>query len=224
MELLFKNNINESINIKENKTINKTVLFTDMVESSKAWKNHTDKMIDAIELQSRVIDKYCKKHKGLICKTIGDAYMLVFDDPLDSIKCAIEIQENLKADPIKISKSQNVILRIGICYGPVYESKVDVQNIKLIDYFGNTVNTASRIESKVCDPGNIAFGLASSDIDEIDLKPVLDDRKVELISFTNKGDEVKRSNRILNEIHRHVYKNIKELKGVENIEVFKITI
>jgi len=220
-KLNLLNLIKESIDIKEHKALNLAILFTDMVESSKAWKNHPNEMITAIEDQSKVIDKHSKNNKGFICKTIGDAYMISFKDVKDAIQCGIDIQEDLKAKPISITKSTKVQLRIGICYGHVYESKVDVQNKKLIDYFGNTVNTASRIESKVCEPGDVAFGISE---DKINLDDFLKDRTVDLVSFDNKGDDINRSSRVLTEIHRHIYKNIKQLKGVEKIDVFKIKV
>lgn len=224
MELTRKTfELNESINIKENKTVKRAILFTDMVESSNAWKNHETEMITALEDQSKVIDKYVKKYNGFICKTIGDAYMVSFKDVKHAINCGLSIQEDLKDNPILITKTNRVKLRIGICYGSVYEAMVDMQGIKATDYFGNTVNTASRIESKVCDPGNIAFAI-TEDVDKINLDEFLEGKKAELISYKNEGDEIKRSGRILTEVHRHIYKNIEELKGVDEIDVYKIKI
>lgn len=48
---LNKTILNESIDIKEHKNLTLSILFTDMVESSKAWKNNPGHMIKAIELQ-----------------------------------------------------------------------------------------------------------------------------------------------------------------------------
>lgn len=220
---LNKTLLNESIDIKEHKGLNLAILFTDMVDSSKGWKNHPNEMIKAIEDQSKVIDKHSENNKGFICKTIGDAYMISFTDIKNAIQCGIDIQEDLKSNPINITKSTKVQLRIGICYGPVYESKVNVQNKTLIDYFGNTVNTASRIESNVSDPGSLAYGITPN-TGKVNLDHLLKDRQVDLVSFNNKGDDIKRSSRTLTEIHRHIYKSIKALKGVEKIDVFKIKI
>jgi class 3 adenylate cyclase len=213
--------INESIDIKSDKTIDVAILFTDMVGSSKLWKDDPENMIIALEQQSKLMDKTCKKFKGYICKTIGDAFMVAFDTIEDAIKCALFIQTELKDNPIPIGK-QNTLLRIGICYGPVYSSKIKLQNNITIDYFGNTVNTASRIEGGVSPEGGIAFCITSEDAAEINLDSLLKGLNVDLISFTNKGDEVKRSNRTLTDIHRHIYKNIKQLKGIDKIDVFKI--
>jgi len=214
--------VTESINIHENKTIDVAILFTDMVGSSKLWKESTSEMIIAIEEQSKLVDKISKKYNGLVCKTIGDAFMVSFKKLEDSIQCGIEIQKSLKSNPIKITSKKDTELRIGICFGPVYESTVHIQNVNMKDYFGNTVNTASRVESGVSEAGEVAFAITSINADQINLDLLLKDYKVELISFTNKGDEVKRSNRTLSDLHRHIYKNIKELKGIDKIDVFKI--
>lgn len=223
MELSKNNYIVESIDIKETKFINKAILFTDMVDSSNLWKNNPKETIKAIEKHSFVIDEHVKKNKGIIIKTIGDAHMISFGNIKDAIQCGIDIQESLKNKPINITKTKGIELRIGICYGPVYDATIDIQNKKLVDYFGNTVNTASRIESMVSEVGDIAFAI-TADADKVNLDEFLEDRKAELISFKNKGEEIKRSNRILTDIHRHIYKNVEELKGVEEIDVYKIKI
>jgi len=213
--------INESINIKDNKTIDIAILFTDMVGSSKLWKDNESYMIKALEEQSKIMDKFSRKYNGYICKTIGDAFMISFDTIEDAIKCGLAIQTDLKDNPIKIGK-KDTKLRIGICFGPVYESKIKLQDNILRDYFGNTVNTASRIEGGVCEEGGIAFTLTTDNAADINLDSILKGLNVDLISFTNKGEDVKRSNRTLTDIHRHIYKNIKQLKGIDEIDVFKI--
>lgn len=214
--------LNESIDIKEGSTPDVAILFTDMVGSSDAWKKDPDGMIDALEEQSIMVDKKVKTHKGFICKTIGDAFMISFKNPEDALKCAIDIQEELKNNPIKIGKLKNTVLRIGICYGPVYESVIKIQNISLKDYFGNTVNTAARLESKVAEEGGVAIALMTENAADVEIAKILEPYKVNLITFGNKGDEVKRSARTLTDIHRHIYKNIDELKGVDKLDVFNI--
>ena len=217
--------INESININEKKEKELAILFTDIVESSKAWNKHPAEMISIIEEQSILIDKWSKQNNGFICKTIGDAYMISFTDIKDAIKCGIDIQEDLINNPIK-HKDFNLKLRIGIAFGPVYESTVTLQNgIKLKDYFGNTVNTASRIESKVSDENGIAFSLLSENIKELNLDTLLKDYKVDLISFDNKkNNKVNRSERLLTDIHRYYHESIKDLKGIDKVDVYKLTL
>jgi len=215
----------ESININEKKERELAVLFTDIVESAKAWKNHAQEMIEMIEDQSKIIDRYTKRNNGFICKTIGDAYMITFDDIKDAIVCAIDIQKYLKNNPIK-HKRFTLRLRMGIAYGPVFESTVTLQNgIKLKDYFGNTVNTASRIESNVSDNGGLAFSSLSEKISDLHLGDILADYKVNLITYDNKRtSKVRRSERLLTDVHRFYHKSIKNLKGINKLDVYKLKI
>lgn len=61
-----------------------------------------------------------------------------------------------------IEKPDKLILRVGIAYGPSFKRYMVIQNnITVADFFGNTLNTASRMESKVSVPGGIAIGLTS---------------------------------------------------------------
>lgn len=215
-------NINEEIDINEKKTIDVAILFTDMVKSSNGWKNHPSEMINALEEQSIVIDKLVKANKGFICKTIGDSFMISFKKLEESIQCALDLQKELKENPIIISGKTVTELRVGICYGPVFESKIKIQNTTLKDYFGNTVNTAARLESGVSKAGGVAFAITTEDASDIDVDSIIKDLNVELITFKNKGDEIRRSQRVLTDVHRHIYKNIDKLKGIDKIDVYNI--
>lgn len=205
--------------IKED-TINKSVLFTDIIKSAEKWKDSKEEMMLALEEQSIRFDFFVKKYNGFIIKTIGDAYMVSFDNIRSSIEFAIEMQKDLKDNPIKV-KNNNIQIRIGICYGPVHDTTIEVQNTEIIDYLGYTVNAAARIEGKVCDPGNVAF---SSKLQNINIKDILKDYSVDVIRFRNEGDDTKRSARLLTDVQRYYYKDVEELKGLEEIDVYHINL
>jgi len=76
-----------------------------------------------------------------------------------------------------ILKTESLPLRVGICEGPMQEKIYILQDAKLRDYFGNVVNVASRMESKVSDPEGIAF----SSVGEIP-KSILDKYEPEKLS------------------------------------------
>lgn len=215
----FTNILNEKMEIKKG-TIKMSILFTDIIDSSIKWKDNKDDMMIALEEQSIRFDKLTKKHKGEIIKSIGDAYMVTFKNIENSIQFAIELQNDLKDNPIKV-KNKNIEIRIGICYGEVHESTIELQGYKMVDYMGNVVNSAARIEGKVCKPGNIVF---SSFDENVNIKDLLKDYNVDIIRFKNDGDEAKRSSRLLTDVQRYYYKDIKELKGIEEIEVYQINL
>jgi len=179
-------------------------------------------MLSVLSDVSELFDTFVNDYNGLVVKSIGDAYMIKFDTLYDSVDFALHIQKELKDNPIKFKK-KDIQFRIGICEGNVYEIEQDIQNFKLLDYLGNSVNSAARIESKVCEEGDIAFANMLNKKDK-KLDELLSDYKVDMITFNNSGNEQKRSFRILSDIQKHIFKNVKELKGIDEIEVYKISI
>jgi len=61
--------------------------------------------------------------------------------------------------------------------------KCRIQNVELIDFFGDVVNTASRMESKVAEPGGIAF----TSVDNIDNQINNLSKKYKLVKITGSG-------------------------------------
>jgi adenylate cyclase len=84
-------------------------------------------------------------------KTIGDAYMVAGGVPVPSnnhlqkiCRMAIKIQEVIKE--MKSPDGKQVQMRIGISTGPVTAGVIGVKKF-IYDLWGDTVNTASRMES-----------------------------------------------------------------------------
>ncbi|MFW6281285.1 MAG: adenylate/guanylate cyclase domain-containing protein [bacterium] len=214
--------LRESIGINEDKPVHKTIVFSDIVKSSSKWRDNPKEMIEVIENFTSVVDAKLNIYDGLTIKTIGDAFMFAFDSLKEAIHFAIDIQEYLLENPYEIS-GEKLLLRIGICAGDVYEATSVIQNENLKDYLGNTVNTASRIESKVCEEGDVAFTyLHEDEIDKEDIDTIIGEYETEVVSFTNDGNEIKRSGRLLTNIQRHKYEDVDELKGIDEIDVYKI--
>lgn len=142
----FSNN-----NIMEAKTDKlPTVMFTDVVGSSKMWTDDKLVMKKRIDAHFDLINDAATKFGGFVVKTIGDAFMIYFKPSVDSLERSIECG-------LTILKLETMPLRVGICQGPMQEKTYTLQNAKLKDFFGNVVNVASRMESKVADPEGIAF-------------------------------------------------------------------
>jgi class 3 adenylate cyclase len=139
---------NEIMEAKSNKL--PSVMFTDVVGSSRMWTDDKMVMKKRIDAHFDLITDIVKKYDGFIVKTIGDAFMIYFKESEDSLSKAIECG-------LEILKSETLPLRVGICQGPMQEKTYTLQNARLKDFFGNVVNVASRMESKVADPEGIAF-------------------------------------------------------------------
>ncbi len=138
------------------------IVFTDIVGSSTLWKNHPKNMKNAVYSHDKMISKIVKKYKGSVVKTMGDSFMIYLKGEHGyekGIKIAFDIQYSLNNKPIIVDKKSDskIILRIGLAQGPMNIHRVRFQGKRLRDYFGTTVNLASRMESKVSKPNTISF-------------------------------------------------------------------
>jgi class 3 adenylate cyclase len=127
------------------------MVFTDVVGSSKLWSDDPQTMAIQLEAHHKLIDGISDKYHGWIVKTIGDAFMVYFEPSKDSLLNALKFSKEV----ILMEKKYN--LRVGVCLGNMEQKTYRIQNVDLKDFFGNAVNTASRMESKVSEAGGIAF-------------------------------------------------------------------
>ena len=84
----------------EGKDLPKTIVFTDVVGSSKLWSDDAVKMDEQLTKHFELIDSIARKYDGFVVKTIGDAFMVYFEGSeslLNSIKFAISV---IKKEPL----------------------------------------------------------------------------------------------------------------------------
>ena len=97
------------------------------------------------------LEPVLKKHRIEKIKTIGDAYMVASGVPIERsdhahalAAFALDIQSELKAIAKELNRELDI--RIGIHSGPVTAGVIGTQKFAY-DLWGDTVNTASRMES-----------------------------------------------------------------------------
>lgn len=132
------------------------IVFTDIHDSSKLWRSSAAQMAKALKKHNDLVARLSKKHKGMIVKGMGDAFMIHFPNPLQSIRFALDLQTTMISKPIVV-KGREMELRVGIGIGKPNKSTLVIQGCRVVDYFGPIVNIASRMESKVAKLDGFAF-------------------------------------------------------------------
>jgi class 3 adenylate cyclase len=129
-----------------------TILFTDMVGSTALYAERGDPAA-FVEVKRHFTDVFAilKQHRGAIVKTIGDAAMGAFNNPLDAVKAAKAIQDCFYA----ARQDTLARLRISLNTGPCIAVRLNTD----IDYFGHTVNVAAKLQA-VAESWQIAMSLA----------------------------------------------------------------
>ena len=124
-----------------------TVLFTDIVGYTKYMDTRGDLSGRAMLQQHNDIVIPCiESHGGSVIKTIGDAVMASFSDPVSAVRAAVAIQNGLAGHNQGLDAADHIRVRIGANRGSALVDGADV--------YGDVVNVASRIEGQA-GPGEI---------------------------------------------------------------------
>ena len=156
------------------------LVFTDIRASAECWESSPEGMRKALKVHNQAIRRCIALHGGYEVKTIGDSFMIAFETSAQSsintktpgteftaaVQCALSIQEELlKADwPEELTSIDRFArtldgawgglqVRVGVHHGSVDRETNNVSG--RLDYFGATVNLASRLEG-VCVVGCVA--------------------------------------------------------------------
>jgi class 3 adenylate cyclase len=120
-----------------------TLLFTDLKGSTDLYDRIGD--LNALSLVQQHFERLREvtvQHGGAIIKTIGDAVMAAFVEPADAVRAALAMLQDMEAFNSRLP-SREVILKVGIHRG----AAIAVTLNERLDYFGQTVNIAARVQS-----------------------------------------------------------------------------
>ena len=119
------------------------ILFTDLVGSTAMYERIGDAAaFSRVQKHFEFLSEIFHSNRGRIIKTIGDAVMAVFPEAQDAVRAALQVQSQMDNFNKKLDGDAPIRLRIGVHQG----AAVAVGANERIDYFGRTINIASRVE------------------------------------------------------------------------------
>ncbi|MGY8684119.1 adenylate/guanylate cyclase domain-containing protein [Bradyrhizobium sp. UFLA05-153] len=124
------------------KILSLTFLFSDLRDSTGLYEHVGDLVaFDLVNEHFRLLQEIIVSERGAIVKTIGDAVMATFETPDRAIAAAIRMREAM-SDLGAERQHQGLLLKMGIHEGSCLAVTLNGQQ----DYFGQTVNIASRVQ------------------------------------------------------------------------------
>ena len=146
-----------------------TILAADVVGFSAMMERDEEKTYAQIEtLRRELIEPALAKHQGRLVKTTGDGFLAEFASPVEAVRSALGIQEQLCA--LGGPELQAFRLRIGMTLGDILVAADG-------DIYGDSVNVAARLQ-QMAEPGDVC--LSGALYDQVD-------RKIDQI-FENRGE------------------------------------
>jgi class 3 adenylate cyclase len=119
-----------------------TFLFTDLKSSTQLYHEIGDLNAFAMVREHYgVLNRAVVNHHGIVVKTIGDAVMATFFKPVDAVAAGLQMLNEMHQLNMTSDRG-GLILKIGIHRG----AAISVTLNNRIDYFGQTVNIASKVQ------------------------------------------------------------------------------
>jgi class 3 adenylate cyclase len=119
-----------------------TFLFTDLKGSTELYERVGDLVaFDMVREHFRVLNESVAAEGGAVVKTIGDAVMATFPTPDRALAAALRMREAMRGLNAAHGR-EDLLLKIGIHEGPCLAVSLNERQ----DYFGQTVNIASRVQ------------------------------------------------------------------------------
>jgi len=120
-----------------------TFLFTDLKDSTTLYESVGDpEAYWLVRQHFQLLTRIVAEHHGAVIKTMGDAIMAAFPQPLTGTRAALAMQHAIAR--FNERATTHLVLKIGLHRGP----SILVSQNDRIDYFGQTVNIAARVQGQ----------------------------------------------------------------------------
>lgn len=115
------------------------ILASDIAGYSRLVAEDEEETLRRLANYRAVFDDFIVQFGGRIFNTAGDAVLVEFKSAVDAVRCAVDVQESLRARNAAYPASRRMSYRMGITIGDVVERDGDL--------LGEGVNIAARLES-----------------------------------------------------------------------------
>jgi class 3 adenylate cyclase len=130
-----------------------TFLFTDLKGSTELYERVGDlAAFDLVREHFRTLHEIVGAEGGAVVKTIGDAVMATFPTPDRGLSAAFRMRDAMRKLNESHGGREDLLLKIGIHEGPCLAVTLNERQ----DYFGSTVNIASRVQGLALTPSILA--------------------------------------------------------------------
>ena len=149
-----------------------TFLFTDLKGSTALYDRVGDIVAyDLVREHFRILQDIVSSEGGAVVKTIGDAVMATFPTPDRAVSAALRMRDSVQ------KLKNDLLIKIGIHEGPCLAVTLNDR----LDYFGQTVNIAARVQSLA---DSRAIFATKSVVENSQVSKILEAGKLKLIEQT----------------------------------------
>jgi class 3 adenylate cyclase len=119
------------------------LLFSDLTDSTRLYAKAGDAAaFRLVQDHFTVLLQKLEAHNGVLVKTIGDAVMAAFADDLDAVRAGLAIVDVFAGFRESGELNRQTDIKLGAFAGPCYAVTAN----GTLDYFGQTVNIAARLQ------------------------------------------------------------------------------
>jgi adenylate cyclase len=128
------------------------ILSADAVGYSRLMGENEDTTVQTLTTYRNVFSSLIKDHKGRVVDSPGDNILAEFVSVVSSLRCAWDVQQEIKSRNADLPENRRMNFRIGINLGDVIEEEDRI--------YGDGVNIAARLESIAEESGICISGTA----------------------------------------------------------------
>src|SRR5512139_1137247 len=115
------------------------ILHADVKGYSRLMGEDEESTAGTLNVYKEVMTGFIQHHRGRVVGTAGDSMLAEFASVVDAVRCAVEIQKELKTRNAELPENRRMEFRIGVNLGDVIEDGEQI--------LGDGVNIAARLES-----------------------------------------------------------------------------